>query len=928
MVLIKGQGKGCVAVNVFDFADKYLRPYRIKGDELVPMYCCYCKGGKNKDKYTFAINTKTLTFNCKRGKCGVYGSFNKLLMDFGESEKTMPTRRKKQFKKSTATINKLSDNVETYIAKRHISKETCLMFGIGDDGNGNIMFPYYRNKDIVAIKYRPARKMKPGENKMWREEGTDTTVPFGMNVVDFSIDELVITEGECFPGDVEVLTPYGWIPFDRYGGQPVLQIDENLKASFTIPNAYVKKPYNGNMIRVTRGGNYVTMTTPEHNLVYFSNNRNGLVKRKANEMPKSINGFIPTTAIFNGKGIPLNNKQLALCIAVSADGTIGRRFGNGYKGIMPKEMRYVRFGFSKQRKVDRLIGILESLKIEYSNNKLANGTASICFSYPEWGTERLFPQEWVNSATLEQRKFILNEIVFWDGNRVKGKTQTEYTTKHYHNAVFIQTIAHTCGIMSTIAKRRNSIGSWYKVSILHEKNSVSWQNIAPKSVSYDDYVYCVTVPSGMILVRQEEHITVSGNCDALALYESGIRNVISVPNGSEDVEWIDCNWDFLEKFRKITICGDNDVAGRNMVSELIPKLGEWRCNIVEIPEGRKDANEVLVKHGKEFLKKIVKDAKDVTVKGLLRLAEVKAIDLASAPKVKSGIPGIDKMLGGFVFGQVTVWTGENSSGKSTLMGQILLEAINEGHAVCAYSGELPAPLFKYWIDLQAAGEKHISHKYDYVYDGDRPYISTEITRQINEWYWDKFFLYDNSCLQDIDSIMKFFEYSARRHNCKVALIDNLMMVVTGAKDDYYLKQTELLKKLSQFAKKFNVHIHIIAHPRKAHGRIAKMDIYGSSNIPNLADNIASVHRITPENKTEKEMIPYCDCDTLVDIFKCRLTGKQDVTIGLRFNENCKRFYQNSDKEPLTKDYGWVRDANDNFEQNCLLSIEDDDELPW
>ena len=51
----------------------YLAPYSVKGDEIIPTYCPYCKGGKRKDKYTFALNTRNLTFNCKRGSCGKQG---------------------------------------------------------------------------------------------------------------------------------------------------------------------------------------------------------------------------------------------------------------------------------------------------------------------------------------------------------------------------------------------------------------------------------------------------------------------------------------------------------------------------------------------------------------------------------------------------------------------------------------------------------------------------------------------------------------------------------------------------------------------------------------------------------------------------------------------------------------------------------------
>lgn len=209
-------------------------------------------------------------------------------------------------------------------------------------------------------------------------------------------------------------------------------------------------------------------------------------------------------------------------------------------------------------------------------------------------------------ATEAQRRFILDEMQYWDGNRVRGRCQLEYSSKEYENALVIQTLAHTCGMMSTIMPRNKQWfaggetrhGIVYKVSVLLKKDHVSSQQMRYLPSHYRGYVYCVTVPSGMILVRQEGHITVTGNCDALSLYEAGARNVVSVPSGCTNLEWIDHCWDWLEKFQAIVLFGDNDEPGRKMVREVVRRLDEARCSVVEEypdrPDGTpcKDANEI------------------------------------------------------------------------------------------------------------------------------------------------------------------------------------------------------------------------------------------------------------------------------------------------------------------------------------------------
>jgi twinkle protein len=87
--------------------------------------------------------------------------------------------------------------VEKYLSLRKISKETLDYAGIKQDKKGNIVFEYYDlDKTLLTVKYRPARKIKQGENKIWCQPHADTTpILYGMHQIDTS-KPLVITEGE------------------------------------------------------------------------------------------------------------------------------------------------------------------------------------------------------------------------------------------------------------------------------------------------------------------------------------------------------------------------------------------------------------------------------------------------------------------------------------------------------------------------------------------------------------------------------------------------------------------------------------------------------------------------------------------------------------------------------------------------------------
>lgn len=405
---------------------------------------------------------------------------------------------------------------------------------------------------------------------------------------------------------------------------------------------------------------------------------------------------------------------------------------------------------------------------------------------------------------------------------------------------------------------------------------------------------------GMDLCNTDKTLViVEGEMDALALDESGVANVVSVPSGARDLGWIENCWDWLDKFNKVTIWGDLDDPGRKMVRDIILKIGEWKCFVVDAPH--QDANACLAKEGKEKTAEYVRNAKAIPVNGLIDLADVVPFDLSSVERACSGIPGIAHSIGDFLMGEVSIWTGKSGQGKSTLLGQMMIEAVNEGKPVCAYSGELRADRFQYWVNLQAAGSKHIEYFFDRVKDKKVGFLQKETANKIKEWYRGKFWLYDNNLNSETNEetgIIKLFTYAARKYDCKVFLVDNLMTsrFDSGTSEkDYYRAQSNFVGELNHFAKAYNVHVHLVAHPKKTKGKLEKDDISGTGDITNRADNVFSVERVEDSS---------VGCDTIINIMKNRSEGVQNVEVGLKFDPDSKRFWQPSDPIGASKKYGW------------------------
>ena len=312
--------------------------------------------------------------------------------------------------------------------------------------------------------------------------------------------------------------------------------------------------------------------------------------------------------------------------------------------------------------------------------------------------------------------------------------------------------------------------------------------------------------------------------------------------------------------------------------------------------------DILTSGGQSAVNQLLAEAVERPMPGLLDLSDVEVINLASLPSVLSGIPALDQMTGGFYGGELSVWTGKRGGGKSTLLGQLLVEAADQGQRVCAYSGELAAWRFKEWVYLQAAGPSNIIPKTD-PYSG-RQFHSVPLTiqHQIDAWLKGKFFLYDNTAPggSSEDSILSLFDYAVNRYGCSVFLVDNLMtarFAASGDKD-FYRAQSNFTGRLVEFAKAREVHVHLVAHPRKGDGH--KVDdadeVGGSGDITNRADNVFSLQRLTDE-ETERQGF-----QTVLRILKNRSFG-ETAAIGLNYHPQSRRFYKAGTGNP-NKQYGW------------------------
>ena len=267
--------------------------------------------------------------------------------------------------------------------------------------------------------------------------------------------------------------------------------------------------------------------------------------------------------------------------------------------------------------------------------------------------------------------------------------------------------------------------------------------------------------------------------------------------------------------------------------------------------------------------------------------------------VLSNTKELDKNIKGFALGELSVWSGGNASSKSTYMNQIALESINQNYNVAIYSGELTSNRLLQWITLQASNKEDVIN--------NKGFYRPKYKDKILYWLDTRLFIYDNELGNKKDTLLESIQDVVERKNVKVIIIDNLMSIELSNQNKYD-EQSILIKELSSLAKKLNIHIHFVCHPRKVMTFLRKNDISGTADLTNIADNVFILHRVGDDFKNSikeakhlKEDNPIFQFTNVIEICKNREYGVQDLFAGMFYEKETKRLLNYIGEK---RHYGW------------------------
>ena len=425
-----------------------------------------------------------------------------------------------------------------------------------------------------------------------------------------------------------------------------------------------------------------------------------------------------------------------------------------------------------------------------------------------------------------------------------------------------------------------------------ELKFIKYRNIDPEYKGSKEYCEknCMPILFGMNHCEGFVRLVITeGQIDSLSLTEAGVQNAVSVPTGKNGFTWVPHCWNWMSKFQLIVVFGDNENGEITLAKELSIRFkNKVKVVRAEDYQGCKDANEILQKYGKDALVKAVENAQFPTPMRVKEMADVESIDIESLPAVNTGIAELNNILsGGFHYGDLVIVTGKRGDGKSTMASQFIVDALDHGNNCLIYSGEMKDYAVKNWLDRQVIGKSDKT-----IYSSER--------EECKNWYRGRLFIYDDTEIdeEDTSKLLDTVESAVIQKNIQFVLIDNLMTAMedtAGTNEALYRQQSNFCGRLAKMARRFDVVIMLICHPRKtANERMDNDDVSGTADITNKANIVLTYSRSVLEGKEPDPAI------RILSVTKNRLTGKTG-NVRMYFHEDSKRVVAERVKD-LKKDY--------------------------
>ena len=342
----------------------------------------------------------------------------------------------------------------------------------------------------------------------------------------------------CVDCDTEFFNGSQWKKISEWvEGEQVLQYNDG-NGELVVPLNYIVNKADYLWHFHTKYG-IDQCLSDEHNVYYVTQKQPNVLKHDAfknirlKHEESAFYGKFLTTYKYNGRGISLTDEEIRVMCAVICDGHFGRNTNR------------CRINIKKDRKKERMKKLLEDAKIEYEIkqwNPKDMKYVNYVFNAPI--RTKTFESFWYD-CTNHQLKIICDEIMYWDG--CVQNNRMSFSSRDKNTIDFVQFAFTSCGYRVSIGEheRKNKIkrvnnkdyidnGIDYTcvmtkntlVGLTTDRRDSHVKTPIEKYKTKDGLEYCFTVPSGMLILRRNNKIFITGNCGKTVLTK-GILGVYS-----------------------------------------------------------------------------------------------------------------------------------------------------------------------------------------------------------------------------------------------------------------------------------------------------------------------------------------------------------------------------------------------------------------
>lgn len=421
----------------------------------------------------------------------------------------------------------------------------------------------------------------------------------------------------------------------------------------------------------------------------------------------------------------------------------------------------------------------------------------------------------------------------------------------------------------------------------------------------------------------EQVVIVEGEIDVASVIECGINYCVSVPNGFNatgniNLDFLSDYYELFENKKKIYLATDSDEAGRKGQAELIRRFGAENCFLVDLSDC-KDANEYLVKYGKEALREAIVSAPQCPLENVVTAKDV-AKDLESFYEhghqkgFGIGLKEFDSIFTTYTK-QFIVVTGFPSSGKSDFVDQMCVgyNILHNWKIAYASTENFPAYLHVDKIVRKFYGNKPDEHQ-----------VKKAEWKHTVDYVSDNFFHINYDDGYDLDKVLKKGEELVKRKGIRCLVIDpyNKVRYKDGKNLSINDYTNEYLNKIDNFCKKHDVLVILVAHPTKPEKIDGKLqpptfyDVKGGGEFYDMSPHGILVHRDRTDEGLQNNSVT-------IKVLKVKFAnlGTNDAHCNFVWNVNNGRYDSVVDDAPQWDNSNWLKNKHNKVKQTAIIDKE-------